>query len=72
MLSFLSFLTLFLTFCFVILLEDLKGPIIPYKKDNNKAICLQAAAEGKEGTAMKLLDGNQNHNSTNNITSSHL
>jgi hypothetical protein len=53
-------------------LEDLKGPTTSNKTDNNKDICLQAAAEGKEGTTMKLLDGNQNHNSTNNITSSRL
>jgi hypothetical protein len=53
-------------------LEDLNGQTAPNKKDNNKGICLQAAADGKEGTTMKLLHDNQNHNSTNNVTSSHL
>jgi hypothetical protein len=52
-------------------LEDLKGQTVPNKKVNNKGIHLQTAADGKEGTMMKLLDDNQNHNSTN-IASSHL
>jgi hypothetical protein len=54
------------------LLQDLKGQTAPHKKVNNKGIHLQAVADGKEGTTMKLLDGNQIHNSTNNSTSSHL
>jgi hypothetical protein len=68
----LSFLLLVLIFRFVILLQDLKGQTAPHKKVNNKGIRLQAAADGKEGTTMKLLDDNQKHNPTNNCASSHL
>jgi hypothetical protein len=68
----LFFLILVLIFCFVILLQDLTGQRAPHKKVNNKGIRLQAAADGKEGTTMKLLDDNQNQNSTNNSASSHL